>query len=455
MARARIRYFCTSCGYESPRWLGRCPGCREWNSLVEEPVPSRPAGRAAAVEGAGPVSITRVGNGEEARLGTGLAELDRVLGGGLVPGSLVLLGGEPGIGKSTLLLQLSCHVASGSKRVLYVAGEESTPQVRLRAERLGCVAEGLYLLPETDLERVEGAIVETKPALVVVDSIQTMQWPELPSAPGSVGQVRECAGRLLRLAKTTGTPVVLVGHINKAGALAGPKVLEHCVDAVLYFEGERHHAYRLLRAAKNRFGSTNEIGLFEMTEGGLVEVPNPSEVLLAERPVGVAGSVVVASLEGTRPLLVEVQALVAPAGYGMPRRMATGVDYHRFSLLLAVLEKRVGLPLANQDAYLKVAGGLRVDEPSTDLGIAVAVASSFRDEPSHPRTVVMGEVGLGGEVRAVIRAGDRISEARRLGFTRCILPAANLRQQGNGDLEVVGVDTVAEGIAAALRPGWR
>ncbi len=447
---------CQECGCESVRWLGRCPECGSWNSLVEERLPPiRPgAGPGAATGGsvAQPLPLASVPALAGDRRGTGLADLDRVLGGGLVTGSLVLLGGDPGIGKSTLLLQVARHLAEAGERVLYVAGEESASQVKLRADRLGAIPESLFVLPETDLEAVLAAAERLAPALLVVDSIHTMVAPGLEGPPGSVAQVREGAAALMRLAKSRGLTTFLVGHINKEGALAGPKVLEHVVDVVLYLEGDRHHAFRLLRGVKNRFGPTSEVGVFAMGEAGLAPVPNPSELFLAERTAGVAGSVVVAGLEGSRPLLVEVQALLAGPVYGTPRRTATGVDHNRLALLLAVLERRAGLRLGNQDAYVKVAGGLRLDEPAADLGVVLALASAYRDRPVDPRTVVMGEVGLGGEVRAVARAEARLAEAARLGFRRCLLPERNRRalQGAGGVLELVGVGTVAEAVEAAL-----
>ena len=457
MAKAKIVFVCQSCGQESPKWLGRCPGCGEWNSFVEEkeaPAAAVQQGRPAT--GEMPRSLMDVEAGDAERIPTGLPEVDRVLGGGLVPGSLVLVGGDPGIGKSTLLLQLSQAIAAKQGTVLYVSGEESARQIRLRGDRLGASAKPLLVLAETDLEAIEAHILNARPVLAVIDSIQTVYHPDLASAPGSVGQVREGAARLLRLAKATGTAVVLVGHVTKESAIAGPRILEHLVDAVLYFEGERHQSYRVLRAVKNRFGSTNELGIFEMREQGLVEVPNPSQAFLAERPTGVAGSVVVSSLEGTRPILVEVQALVTPTVFGMPRRTATGIDYNRVLLLLAVLEKRCGLQLGSQDAYLKVAGGARVDEPALDLGIAVALASSFKEVPTDPSTVVLGEVGLAGEVRAVGQLERRLAEAARLGFTRCVAPKGSLaawkRAGGKSlDIHVIGVATVEEGLEAALQ----
>ncbi len=458
MPKAKTRFVCQNCGYEAPRWMGRCPGCEQWNTLVEEVEP-RPQGRSTSLSRSGatgePVAIAAVEAAAEPRLAAGLSEVDRVLGGGIVPGSLVLVGGDPGIGKSTLLLQISRHVAAVGGPVLYVSGEESVRQVRLRADRLGALDEHLYVMPETELEQVAAAIERLQPKLCVIDSIQTVYRSDVQSAPGSVGQVRECAAELMRLAKTLGVPIFIVGHVTKSGDLAGPRVLEHIVDTVLYLEGERHQSYRILRAAKNRFGSTNEIGVFLMEENGLVEVDNPSEAFLAERPTGAAGSVVVCSLEGTRPLLVEVQALVAATTFPAPRRMATGVDYNRLVLLLAVLEKRAGLNLSAHDAYVKVSGGARIDEPAGDLAVVTAVASSLRDAPVPERMVILGEVGLTGEVRAVSRLDERLGEAAKLGFTDFLVPAGNLRRSRTArerppGLRIHAVSTVEQAIAIAL-----
>lgn len=447
-------FVCQSCGHQEPKWTGRCPGCGEWSTLVEEVL----ATKAAAAPGAGPaqapekpVPINSVSTEDAQRLPTGSGELDRVLGGGVIPGSFVLVGGDPGIGKSTLMLQLANQMAAAYGKVLYVSGEESARQVKLRADRLGALSERLLVLAETNLDLIEQHAVIAQPLLLVIDSIQTVFRPDLPSAPGSVTQVREAAAQLLRLAKTRGISVFLVGHVTKEGSLAGPRVLEHMVDTVLYFEGERHASFRILRAVKNRFGSTNEIGLFDMREEGLVEVEGASELFLSERPEGVAGSVVVPSLEGTRPLLVEVQALVSATSFVSPRRTATGVDLNRVLLMMAVLEKRLGLMFSSHDAYVKVSGGVKLDEPAADLGVAVSLASSFRDVPTEPRTVVFGEVGLAGEVRAVGRMEARVREAEKLGFQRCILPAGNLRGVTiRSNMELVGVETVSDGLEAAL-----
>lgn len=457
MAKAKTLYICQECGHESVRWLGKCPGCGNWNTLVEEMVPQAPARRAGLSPGLSsgekPVVISAVEAEDSPRWPTGSGELDRVLGGGIVPGSFVLVGGDPGIGKSTILLQLAAHAAQAYGTVLYVSGEESARQVRMRADRLGALGERLMVLSETNLDVIEQYTLQLHPILLIIDSIQTMFKPEIPSAPGSVTQVREGAAQLLRLAKTQGIAVFIVGHVTKEGSLAGPRVLEHIVDTVLYFEGERHASFRVLRAVKNRFGSTNEIGLWEMRESGLAEVPNASELFLSERPLDVAGSVVVPSMEGTRPLLVEVQALVSASTFVTPRRTADGIDLNRVQLLIAVLEKRVGLLLGSHDAYVKVAGGVKLAEPAVDLGLAVALASSFRDQPPDPRTVVVGEVGLAGEVRAVSRVEQRIREAEKMGFNRVVLPHANLKNLGlKTAVELVGVETVMEGLEAALNP---
>ncbi|MDR7421144.1 MAG: DNA repair protein RadA [Armatimonadota bacterium] len=435
MERTRTRYVCQACGHESTKWMGRCPSCGEWNTLVEEPQtpPGRAARRAAPAE---PVSVADVATPPERRIATGIGELDRVLGGGVVVGSAVLVGGDPGIGKSTLLLQLADRLARADGRVLYVSAEESVRQTKLRAERLGAAAPGLLLLAENDLDAIVETATRVRPALLVVDSIQTVYRRDVASAPGSVAQVRECAGVLVRLAKEEAIAVFIVGHVTKEGVLAGPRVMEHLVDTVLAFEGDRHHAYRILRGSKNRFGSTNEIGVFEMGTAGLVEVPNPSAAFLAERPASAPGSAVVCAIEGTRPLLVEVQALVSPTHFGMPRRTAAGVDYNRLLLLLAVLERRAGLQFASQDAYVSVAGGITVEEPAADLGVAVALASSLRNRPIDPHTVIIGEIGLAGEVRAVPQLGKRLAEAARLGFARAVVP------RGDGDGTPAGMERI-------------
>jgi DNA repair protein RadA/Sms len=454
-SRTRTVFACAECGQSSPKWLGQCPGCKRWNTMQEEvaaPEPKAGAPRGwASHTTSKPIPLHEVESrlGEDDRQRTGIGELDRVLGGGVVPGSLVLLGGDPGIGKSTLLLAALDRLARSrpDRPVLYVSGEESPRQVKLRADRLGAAAKNLCLLAETDAERVLRAAEALVPAVVAIDSIQTQYLPDLQSAPGTVTQIREVAARLMAYAKTTETPVFLVGHVTKDGAIAGPRVLEHMVDTVLYFEGGGAHPYRVLRAHKNRFGSASEIGVFEMKAGGLVEVPNPSALFLAERPVDAPGSAVTAVLNGTRTVLVEVQALVAPPGYGTPRRTALGIDGNRVALLAAVLEKKVGLELLGCDLFVNVAGGLTVDDPAADLAAIVALASSFRDRAIPARTLVLGEVGLAGEVRAVSQPEIRLAEARRLGFERALVPAANARHAEVPDgLAVEGVDTVADAL---------
>jgi len=451
-------YRCQACGFQTGKWYGRCPDCSAFNTMVEErTAPSREGGFGRRrVAGAAPVPVAPrrladVTVGDADRITTGIAELDRVLGGGVVAGSLVLIGGDPGIGKSTLILQASRALAEAAGPVLYVSGEESAAQVKLRADRLGLGAPELFLLAETALEVIEGQVATLRPRVLVVDSIQTVYLGDLESAPGSVSQVRECGGRLMLLAKQGGLAIFLLGHVTKDGALAGPRVLEHLVDTVLYFEGERHATYRVLRAVKNRFGSTNEIGVFEMTDRGLSEVRNPSAVFLAERPVGAPGSVIVAALEGTRPLLLELQALVTPAHFGTPRRTVLGADYNRVCLLLAILEKRAGLPLQNQDVFVNVAGGARCQEPAADLGLAVAAASSYLERPLAPDVVVLGEVGLTGEVRAVGGLEPRLREAAALGFQAAVVPRSSLVPGTHHPLTVTGVGTLDEAIGLLVK----
>ncbi|MBD2844753.1 DNA repair protein RadA [Paenibacillus sp. IB182496] len=454
MAKIKIKFICTDCGTEAPKWLGKCPGCGAWNTMVEEKetvVRTQGVGLGQIEKKEKPVPIISIQGEQEPRIETKMVELNRVLGGGVVPGSLVLVGGDPGIGKSTLLLQASHALASKGLKVLYISGEESVRQTRLRADRLGALAETLYVLCETSVSAIGEAIDAVQPDFLVIDSIQTVYAPSIESAPGSVAQVRECTAHFMRVAKVRGIATVLVGHVTKEGAIAGPRLLEHMVDCVLYFEGERHHAYRLLRAVKNRFGSTNEIGIFEMGEAGLREVSNPSELFLSERSLGVSGATVVASMEGTRPVLVELQALVATTNFPSPRRMSAGIDHHRMALIIAVLEKRMGMFLQNQDAYLNVAGGVKLDEPAVDLAAAVSLASSFRDVPTKPDDVIFGEIGLTGEVRGVARAEQRVREAQKLGFGRVIMPEKSLKgwKKPKG-IEIVGVSTVSEALAAAL-----
>jgi len=439
--KVRSHFACQSCGHQAPRWFGRCPACEQWNTCAEElPPPEdsrRPERRAQA---ASPQPITEVSLQEAERLLTGLGELDRVLGGGIMPGSVVLVGGDPGIGKSTLLLQMAGQLAGRNQRVVYLSAEESGAQIRLRAGRIGALSPELLVLSETNLAAILEALERAEAMAVIIDSIQTIYYPQLESDPGSVGQVRECAARLVYFAKERGVPVFLVGHVTKEGTVAGPRTLEHLVDTVLYLEGERHHHFRILRAAKNRFGSTNEIGVFEMRERGLVEVGNPSQLLLAERAPGVSGSAVVCTIEGTRPLLVEIQALVSTSSFGYPQRVATGIDPKRLALLAAVLEKRGGYQIAGQDIFVNVVGGIRVEEPSVDLGVGLAMVSSFLNRPIEPGTVAIGEIGLGGEVRPVDQIERRVAEARNLGFTRCLVARSNLKGWRRPEgMEVVGI----------------
>ncbi|MBK9516663.1 MAG: DNA repair protein RadA [Anaeromyxobacter sp.] len=452
-AKPKTVYACAECGQTSPKWLGQCPACRRWNTMNEEVAVAEARGASPrgwlTTAGAKPVPLHEVEAREESRLKTGIGELDRVLGGGVVPGSLVLLGGDPGIGKSTLILAALDRLARAAapRPVLYVSGEESARQVKLRADRLGALAPTLQVLAETDATKVLHAAEVLQPAAMVIDSIQTQYLPELSSAPGTVTQIRESTARLMAFAKTTETPVFLIGHVTKDGAIAGPRVLEHMVDTVLYFEGGGAHPYRILRAHKNRFGSASEIGVFEMKAGGLSEVPNPSALFLAERPLDAPGSAVTAVLNGTRTVLVEIQALVAPTTFGTPRRTALGVDSNRVALLAAVLEKKVGLELLSCDLFVNVAGGLEVDDPAADLATIAALASSFRNQAIAGRTLLLGEVGLAGEVRAVSQPELRLAEAARLGFGRALLPAANTRHVlAPAGLELVGVETVAEAL---------
>lgn len=450
MAKAKVTaFFCSSCGHESSKWVGQCPGCREWNTMVEAPVERKSSAvRAVGLRGiAEPVSLSQVDAADEARISTGMDELDRVLGGGIVGGSLILVGGDPGIGKSTILLQVCRNLAADGRSVLYISGEESLRQIKLRANRMGEFAGDLKFLCETSLKTIQDIIERNRPEIVVIDSIQTMYSEDGTSAPGSVSQVREATAVLMNLAKGLGISIFIVGHVTKEGVVAGPRVLEHMVDTVLYFEGDRSATYRILRGVKNRFGSTNEIGVFEMTQMGLSEVENPSEFMLSGKPKDASGSVVACLMEGTRPILLEVQALVCRSNFGMPRRTAAGADYNRVNLLMAVLEKRAGIHLGDQDAYVNIAGGMRISEPAIDLAIVMALASSFRNSAIDEKTVIFGEVGLAGEVRSVSSAEQRVREAAKLGFRRCILPKSCVAKLGDlSGIEVVGVANVSEAI---------
>ena len=448
-------FFCQNCGHEESKWLGQCPACKEWNTFVEEKVTVPKAGNASALGPAGgaapqPVLLTSVDTDDDERIRTGIGELDRVLGGGIVQGSLVLVGGDPGIGKSTLLLQVCQKLSAMGKKILYISGEESLKQIKLRADRMGTFSENLYLLCETNLELIRSSIERQKPDMAVIDSIQTMYNEEVSSAPGSVSQVRESTNVLLQLAKGLNIAIFIVGHVTKEGTVAGPRVLEHMVDTVLYFEGDRHVSYRILRGVKNRFGSTNEIGVFEMRREGLVEVENPSEYMLSGRPENASGSVVACAMEGTRPILMEIQALVCHSNFGMPRRTAAGLDYNRVNLLMAVLEKRAGLPLSSYDAYVNIAGGIRMNEPASDLGIVMAIASSYKNKPVPEDTIVFGEVGLSGEVRAVTMPEQRVAEAKKLGFKVCILPEVSRKSLknmgGQKELRIIGVRSINQAI---------
>ena len=445
MAKAKKSiYFCQNCGHEESKWLGQCPMCREWNTFVEEKVTvSKGTAAKNTVREAEVVTLSSVSTDQEDRMQTEIEELDRVLGGGVVPGSLVLVGGDPGIGKSTLLLQVCKRLSDQGRKVLYISGEESLKQIKLRANRMGTFSEHLLLLCETNLETIRQVIEREHPAVAVIDSIQTMYSEEVTAAPGSVSQVREATNTLMQIAKGLNITIFIVGHVTKEGTVAGPRVLEHMVDTVLYFEGDRHASYRILRGVKNRFGSTNEIGVFEMRETGLEEVPNPSEYMLNGRPEDASGSVVACSMEGTRPILMEIQALVCRSNFGMPRRTAAGTDYNRVNLLMAVLEKRVGLPLSNYDAYINIAGGIRMNEPAIDLGIVMAIVSSYKNQSISPGTIVFGEVGLSGEVRAVSMPEQRVAEARKLGFKTCIMPqvSKDMLKKVEG-IEVIGVKSV-------------
>lgn len=440
-------FFCQNCGHEENKWLGQCPMCKEWNTFVEEPVSFSKSASAKLIKDAEVVALKHVETDQEERIKTKIEELDRVLGGGIVPGSLLLVGGDPGIGKSTLLLQVCQRLCEDKHQVLYISGEESLKQIKLRANRMGEFTEDLLLLCETNLEIVKNVIQKRKPEVVIIDSIQTMYSEEVASAPGSVSQVRESTNVFMQLAKGLGISIFIVGHVTKEGTVAGPRVLEHMVDTVLYFEGDRHASYRILRGVKNRFGSTNEIGVFEMGQNGLVEVENPSEFMLNGKPENASGSVVACSMEGTRPILIEIQALVCSSNFGMPRRTAAGTDYNRVNLLMAVLEKRVGIHLSNYDAYVNIAGGIKMNEPAVDLGIVMAIVSSYKNQPIDEKTIVFGEVGLSGEVRAVNMPEQRVAEAKKLGFTTCIMPEVSREVVKNiKGIKIIGVKTINEAL---------
>ena len=453
MAKAKTIFFCKECGYESAKWMGQCPGCKEWNTFVEEPAAKtgggRTAGRRISKTAAKPAYLAEISIEDHDRMPTGFQELDRVLGSGIVAGSLVLVGGDPGIGKSTLLLQVCKNLALSGKKVLYISGEESLKQIKIRANRIGEMKGDLSFLCETNLDIIQGVIEGEHPDVVIIDSIQTMFREEISSAPGSVSQVRESTNLLMQTAKGLGIAVFIVGHVTKEGMVAGPRVLEHMVDTVLYFEGDRSDTYRILRAVKNRFGSTNEIGVFEMRESGLQEVSNPSEFLLSGRPKDASGGAVACLMEGTRPILLEVQALVTATNFGMPRRTAAGTDYNRVNLLMAVLEKRCRYEMSRYDAYVNIAGGMRMNEPALDLAIVLALVSSLKDKPIDPKTVIFGEVGLSGEVRGVSMAEQRVNEAQKLGFETCILPRICLDKLKKTDgIRLIGVETIREAIDA-------
>ena len=445
MAKKKSIYFCQNCGHEENKWLGQCPACKEWNTFVEEKITTSKSAAAARLDSEIQVlGLSEVKLDDTLRVQTGIQELDRVLGGGIVPGSMILVGGDPGIGKSTLLLQVCQHLAE-VQNVLYISGEESLAQIKLRANRMGEFSDRLKLLCETNLDIIRSVIEKKRPATVIIDSIQTMYNEEVGSAPGSVSQVRESTNVLMQLAKGLGISIFIVGHVTKEGTVAGPRVLEHMVDTVLYFEGDRHASYRILRGVKNRFGSTNEIGVFEMRGDGLWEVQNPSEYMLNGRPENASGSVVACSMEGTRPILIEIQALVCKSNFGMPRRTATGTDYNRVNLLMAVLEKRIGLHISDYDAYVNIAGGIRMNEPAIDLGLILAIVSSYKNRPIDEKTIVFGEVGLSGEVRAVNMPQQRVAEARKLGFETCILPKVSLKSiEDTSGIKLVGVNSISE-----------
>ncbi len=449
MAKEKVIYYCQSCGAESSKWMGQCPVCKEWNTLVEEVVSSKKGARSVNRQEikAKVTKLKDIETTKEERIRTKIGELDRVLGGGIVPGSMILVGGDPGIGKSTLLLQVCKHLADDGRKILYVSGEESLQQIKIRAERIGKFTDSLSLLCETNLDIIGEIVKREMPEIVVIDSIQTMYNENVASAPGSVSQVRESTGTLMQMAKGLGIAFFIIGHVTKEGVVAGPRVLEHMVDTVLYFEGDRHAAYRILRGVKNRFGSTNEIGVFEMRSAGLKEVENPSEFMLGGKPEGASGSVVACSMEGTRPILLEVQALVCHSNFGIPRRTAAGTDFNRVNLLMAVLEKRVGLQMGACDAYVNIAGGIKMNEPAIDLGIVLALVSSYKNRPIDEKTICFGEVGLSGEVRAVNMAEQRVLEAKKLGFSTCILPEVSKASMKEIEgIRLIGVKNVKDAI---------
>ncbi|MBC8632453.1 DNA repair protein RadA [[Eubacterium] tenue] len=455
MAKIKTKYVCQECGYENSKWLGKCPECSKWNTFAEEIEDKRSKSNKEVFvidkSSSRPLNINSIETIKEQRFSTCINELDRVLGGGVVKGSLVLVGGDPGIGKSTLLIQVASNVANSGKKVLYISGEESASQIKMRAQRLGIQSDNLYIFAENNLSIIEAHLESVNPDLIIVDSIQTVFSPEITSAPGTVSQIKEGTSRFMKISKKMGISTFVVGHVTKEGSLAGPKVLEHMVDTVLYFEGERFNTYRLIRAVKNRFGSTNELGVFEMRELGLIELENPSKILIAEKPKDVAGSVIISTVEGTRPMLLELQALVSPTSFGIPKRTATGVDYNRVSLLMAVLEKRVGMQIQNQDVYINVVGGLKVNEPSIDLGIVMSIASSFRNIPIDGTVAITGEVGLTGEIRAVSFIEKRIAECKKLGFTKIVIPKSNYEAVKDiKDIEICPVDSVRQAINIVL-----
>lgn len=453
MAKIKTKYVCQECGYENPKWLGKCPECLKWNSFVEE-LEQKSINKEVFIvdkSSSRPVSINKIETKTEERFSSSINELDRVLGGGIVKGSLVLVGGDPGIGKSTLLIQVSSSVANSGKKVLYISGEESESQIKMRAQRLGIQSDSLYIFSENNLSIIESELDSISPDLIIVDSIQTVYSQELNSAPGTVSQVKEATSKFMKISKKMGISTFIVGHVTKEGSLAGPKLLEHMVDTVIHFEGERYNTYRLIRAVKNRFGSTNELGVFEMRETGLVELENPSKVLISEKPKEVSGSVIISSVEGTRPMLLEMQALVSPTNYGIPKRTSNGVDYNRVGMLLAVLEKRVGLQIQNQDVYINIVGGIKINEPSIDLGIAVSVASSFKNKEVDETIAVCGEIGLTGEVRAVSFIEKRINECKKLGFKKIVIPKNNYEAVKDiKGIKILPVENVAQAINIVL-----